>query len=166
MQMFFMAPIVLIAFAYSQLAGVTLSVVLTVGNVVYTYLIIKNNDYPISVVNLLQTSDAQDTQARNFSGDVYMNSLVRFPPYLIGICAGYFLHRFKPSQLKIHWIISSVLWGLTILSIFLCLTADHSYLSGDYWAPSARAAYYSFSRIFWTLSLVWIVFAVNYDSAG
>ncbi|KAE9555526.1 hypothetical protein FO519_001294 [Halicephalobus sp. NKZ332] len=153
-QMFLMAPIALIAFSFSPFTGAFLTISLTVANIAYTYL-------------LLYASGGDKSKLDEFASSVYANPLIRFPPYLIGIAVGFFLQKKKPSEFKINWIVSSILWVLAGLSIFLCLTVNHTYLSGEvYWEAPARAAYYSFSRIFWALSLGWIVLAVYYDSAG
>ncbi|CAL2040766.1 unnamed protein product [Caenorhabditis brenneri] len=96
---------------------------------------------------------AADTQ-------MYLVSPIFLIAFLLGPISGILISIavILMSTLLNYWLFFRFDLPLTLIQAY--------YNRGDYWTPMKRASYYAFSRIAWSISLSWLIFALNRGQSG
>ncbi|GMT35129.1 hypothetical protein PFISCL1PPCAC_26426, partial [Pristionchus fissidentatus] len=172
-QLYFVAPIFLVAIYYSceysfsslnrktGLVAVVSGVLFSVGA---TILLTAVYDLPAIGFTVLQTG------SNDFMSYLYIKPWVRCIPFLTGILTGYFIVQIRKQTIKIRqpktwelalcWLTSTIVALTIIFSIY-------NYMRGQSeWNVPLRSFYGSFARIGWSMAIAWVVLACTFDLAG
>ncbi|KIH47629.1 hypothetical protein ANCDUO_22307 [Ancylostoma duodenale] len=107
-----------------------------------------------------------EADMNDFMDYIYEASYIRITPYLIGVVVGYFLLRTRNTMIVLKKKVAPVLWVVAFAMAIAVIFIPYNYQRGQYWTEFQCATYYSFGRIGWSLSLAWVVFAINNGYGG
>ncbi|KAF1757966.1 hypothetical protein GCK72_014424 [Caenorhabditis remanei] len=163
-QMYLFSPLLLVAFLFGPIPGILFSITVIVLSTFLNYWLFLHYDLPLTLIQAYMTGDEKIIHI--LQDFVYEAAYIRIPPFIFGIVMGYVM--LKTRDIKIH-MNTSVVFACWLVSFILSLGSIftiHSYNRGDYWTPMQRASYYGFSRIAWSISLSWLIFAINRGQSG
>ncbi|EGT50737.1 hypothetical protein CAEBREN_01933 [Caenorhabditis brenneri] len=163
-QMYLVSPIFLIAFLLGPIPGFLISIAVVLLSTLLNYWLFFRFDLPLTLIQAYMTGD--DNIIHVLQDFVYEAAYIRIPPFLFGIGMGYVMLRTRNSRINMNTGIVFVLWLVAALLALVSIFSIHSYNRGDYWTPMKRASYYAFSRIAWSISLSWLIFALNRGQSG
>ncbi|GMR45000.1 hypothetical protein PMAYCL1PPCAC_15195, partial [Pristionchus mayeri] len=163
-QLYWIAPIFLIAIYYSRKTGMFAilgAALCSIGCIVF---LTWYYDLPAMGFTVRTTNVA------DFSNYLYFKPWTRCIPYLTGIVCGYFIVQAHNCAIKTnipktreiigYWFIST---SFALIVIF----AVYNYARGhSEWGVAERALYLSFARIGWSVAVAWVVLACVFDWAG
>ncbi|KHJ94821.1 hypothetical protein OESDEN_05244 [Oesophagostomum dentatum] len=121
-QLYFVAPIFLITFFFSTLAGYALVILCIAGSVAYVYAITITKSLPATM-----TFFAMD-KMEDFFSDYYNKPWGRCPVYLIGIAVGYFLASGKKPKLNKVVVVCG--WIVAAAVALAAVYGPHRYMKG------------------------------------
>ena len=79
--------------------------------------------------------------------DIYVKPWTRIGPYIIGLVAGYLLHKFRKNQAKLHWIFVLFMWILsTAVALAVVYGLSDFYADGTTPSRTENVLYLTFSR--------------------
>ncbi|UMM29228.1 hypothetical protein L5515_011695 [Caenorhabditis briggsae] len=163
-QMYLVSPLFLIGFLLGPVPGIIISSLVILFSILLNYWLFFHFDLPLTLIQAYMTGD--DHIIHVLQDLVYEAAYIRIPPFIFGICMGYMMLKTRNMKIEMNngpvfclWIVSAF---LSVSSIFII----HSYNKGDSWTIFQKATYYGFSRIAWSISLCWLIFAVNRGQSG
>lgn len=162
MQLYFIAPIILIPLYRRPKIGFLIMGVMLVASMAFTAFITITRHFP--AVPYMNDMIAPDV-VNEYYGAVYIKPYTRVGPYLVGMALGFLLYtmegkiRLTTTQTVFGWIFAMTA-NLGILFAMLPVNAG-------YHLPDALAGIYSAtSRVIWALSLGWVTFACSAGKGG
>ncbi|KAF1752472.1 hypothetical protein GCK72_019027 [Caenorhabditis remanei] len=158
MQLYLIAPIVLVAFYFSLSAGTSLILAGCVGSIITTYLLFEKYDIPADMIG--------NGDQKYFFDVVYSKPWVRCTPYLIGLLNGYLLAVYGNRKLRLNRIFCFCAWIIAFIIAGFCLFANYDYDRGVHWSIFSRASFYNFHRIGWAFFICWVVGANHMGWSG
>ena len=158
MQLYLIAPIVLVAFYFSLSAGTTLILAGCVGSIIATYLLFEKYDIPADMIG--------NVDQKYFFDVVYSKPWVRCTPYLIGLLNGYLLAVYGNRKVRLNRIFCFCGWIIAFIIAGFCLFANYDYDRGVHWSIFSRASFYNFHRIGWAFFICWVVGANHMGWSG
>ncbi|EGT37243.1 CBN-OAC-7 protein [Caenorhabditis brenneri] len=157
-QLYIFAPIVLIGLYYSWMIGSGLVMLGCVGSVVAVYVLYSVYDLPADFFGNGNTNLLYDM--------IYHKPWIRCPPYLLGLLVGYGLAVFGQRKIRLPWIFILIGWLITFGLMAACMFVTFDYDKGTHWSVFARATYYNFSRIGWSIAVSWVIVANHMGWGG
>uniref|UniRef100_A0A8R1DLA4 NRF domain-containing protein n=1 Tax=Caenorhabditis japonica TaxID=281687 RepID=A0A8R1DLA4_CAEJA len=157
-QLYFVAPIFLVALYLSFALGTGLIIATCVGSIIATYIIFSVNDLPADMFRSGANFD--------FFKIAYEKPWVRCPPYFMGIFTGYLLGVYGNRKIRLNWALSVAGWIIAFVIAGFCLFATYDYDKGADWSVFTRATFYNFHRIGWALFICWVVSANHMGWGG
>jgi hypothetical protein len=93
---------------------------------------------------------------------------LRIAPWTIGIILGYFLYENRGKKFEINKTLDAVLWIFFISLFFFVNTIFYYFIlnKDDMSIMYLQALYGGTFRVFWSLSVAWIIFACQNGSGG
>ncbi|CAI5448562.1 unnamed protein product [Caenorhabditis angaria] len=155
-QIYLVAPIFIIAFYISFNIGLIITTLGCLASVITTYVMFSLYDMPAD-------GDFRQNGNDNFFLILYQKPWIRCPPYFIGILVGYILTMRKP---RIPWAVAIFGWLTAFGIACACLFINYDYDKGSYWSWPIRATFYNFSRIGWSFSVSWVIYANHFGYGG
>lgn len=155
-QFYIISPLIVLALDRKPKIGLFLIALLLLGSTTFTAFYTAVNDYPAAPY----MSDIVPLDKMNdYMGYVYVKPYCRIGPFLVGMAAGYVLHRTQGSCI----IRKRYVWLGWVACAFMMLGVLYSMWSantGESEPPIIWAAVYGgFARSVWAVGLAWIVFA-------
>ncbi|PIC29790.1 hypothetical protein B9Z55_021264 [Caenorhabditis nigoni] len=157
-QLYLIAPIILIGLWFSSLIGSSLAGIGSVASVITVYVLYSIYDLPADFFGNGNTNLLYDM--------IYHKPWIRCPPYFMGLLVGYFLAEFGSQKVKIPWILAIFGWILAFGLGIACMFCTYDYDKGAKWSIFARATYYNFSRIAWSIFVSWVIIANHMGWGG
>ncbi|CAB05690.3 Nose resistant-to-fluoxetine protein N-terminal domain-containing protein [Caenorhabditis elegans] len=157
-QLYIFAPIILVGLYYSAIIGSSLIAVGMIGSLVTVYILYSIYDLPADFFGNGNTNLLYDM--------IYHKPWIRCPPYLIGLLIGYGLAVFGQRKIRIHWFLAVIGWLVAFGLGMACMFSTYDYDKGAYWSIFARATYYNFSRIAWSIAVSWVIVANHMGWGG
>uniref|UniRef100_A0A915AML5 Nose resistant-to-fluoxetine protein N-terminal domain-containing protein n=1 Tax=Parascaris univalens TaxID=6257 RepID=A0A915AML5_PARUN len=166
-QIHIFSPLLIVPLFFSEIAGVISSVLLLAASIVANYVTFYKHDFAANFIGMF-TSVMDFTKLASYEQLVYYSPWIRFTPYVFGILTGYFLHKTREQKFTLHPLIIIALWLASIATGIACVFGLFDYMKGPDHNISlfARASYYNWSRIGWSLALAWVVIACEKNWAG
>uniref|UniRef100_A0A0M3ITF6 Acyl_transf_3 domain-containing protein n=1 Tax=Ascaris lumbricoides TaxID=6252 RepID=A0A0M3ITF6_ASCLU len=166
-QIHIFSPLLIVPLLFSKIAGLISGFVLLVVSTVANYVTFYKYDFPANYIGMF-TSVLDLSKVALYEQFMYYSPWIRFTPYVFGILTGYFLHKTKDQKLNLHPLIIITLWLASIAIGIACVFGLFDYMKGPGHDISlfARASYYNWSRIGWSLALAWVVIACEKNWAG
>ncbi|XP_073964184.1 O-acyltransferase like protein-like isoform X3 [Choristoneura fumiferana] len=102
----------------------------------------------------------------NYTQFYYKNTLVRSPPFIIGMLFGYILHTRRGLETKLpQWV--KIVWHSLALGAFMYVIGIvHPSMQSDWDNQLADIVNNSFRRSCWSLALCWMIFACAHGYGG
>ncbi|EGT54998.1 hypothetical protein CAEBREN_04792 [Caenorhabditis brenneri] len=157
-QLYIFAPIVLIGLYYSWMIGSGIVMLGCVGSVIAVYVLYSIYDLPADFFGNGNTNLLYDM--------IYHKPWIRCPPYLLGLLVGYGLAVFGQRKIRLPWICILIGWLITFGLMAACMFVTFDYDKGTHWSVFARATYYNFSRIGWSIAVSWVIVANHMGWGG
>ncbi|CAJ0594648.1 unnamed protein product [Cylicocyclus nassatus] len=167
MQLYVIAPIFLIVFYISWIAGSVLVCLCIAGSIAYVYYISIHLDIPPIIVGAFAFDDIANfgLKVLDFFDLYYQKPWSRCTPYLIGFAVGYFLASGKKPKLNKVLIVS--LWVLAAALALASLYGPHKFIKGeDDWSNAVSGTYNNFSRFGWSIAIAWVIVANHLGWGG
>ncbi|PIC29423.1 hypothetical protein B9Z55_020998 [Caenorhabditis nigoni] len=158
-QLYILAPIVLIALYFSFAAGAITVVAGCVGSIITTYIL-------YGVYDNMAADSYHDDASGEFTNVIYQRPWIRCTPYLLGLLTGHIIATYGKRQIRLNWAICVVCWLVAFGIGFACLFSNYDYDNGSYWSPFAKATFYNFSRLFWSIAVAWVIVANHFGWGG
>ncbi|KAI8426823.1 hypothetical protein MSG28_014505 [Choristoneura fumiferana] len=95
----------------------------------------------------------------NYTPFYYKNTLVRSPPFIIGMLFGYILHTRRGLETKLPQWVKIVCHSLALGAFMYVIGIVHPSLQADWDNQLADIVNNSFRRSCWSLALCWMIFA-------
>ncbi|XP_055914238.1 nose resistant to fluoxetine protein 6-like [Eupeodes corollae] len=98
---------------------------------------------------------------------VYFPTHIRFPPWLIGIVLGYFMHLNRNKIIRIPVKLQLLGWVISLGTLLAIVFGPYFSMKSSYTVTAFHAAAYEgFKRVSWSIALAWIVFACHFGYGG
>ncbi|GMR62101.1 hypothetical protein PMAYCL1PPCAC_32296, partial [Pristionchus mayeri] len=170
MQLYWTAPIFLLALHYSWKSGLGAAVVGVISSTATIVFLTAHFDLPAMSYNTYMPHGNLDQLRLNYSNYIYNMPWTRCIPYLIGILCGYLIILVKKKNVEIRrpkkWHLVGG-WLLATLSALIVVFGVYNYIRGAAtWGVGLRSAYAAFSRIGSSAAVAWVVLACAFDWAG
>ncbi|CAI5447623.1 unnamed protein product [Caenorhabditis angaria] len=163
-QMYLVAPIFLVAFLIGPTIGILTSFLALFASTALTYFLFLRYDLPATLLQAFMSSDIKIIHL--IQDLVYSASYIRIPPFLFGMVMGYVLWKTRDRKIDINIGVTFFMWMLAKILAIGAIFSIYSYNKGEKWTSMERATYYAFSRIAWSFSLSWLIFAINRGHSG
>ncbi|XP_017023259.1 nose resistant to fluoxetine protein 6 [Drosophila kikkawai] len=162
MQLYIIAPILLIVVYKWGKKGAALVLLLMLGLAAYLFSIMVINNY-----SLLNGGGGGGPDSGG-STDLSHYTHTRASGWLVGFLFGYFLHSIRGKSIKLNRPTVWVGWITSLALLLTCIFAMYPYGIGkSKTLPILNEAFYvSLSRIAWPLGLSWVVFACMQGYGG
>ncbi|KAI1292044.1 Nose resistant to fluoxetine protein 6 [Halotydeus destructor] len=155
MQLYLIAPIIIIALYKKPKIGFTILGAILVGSMAITAFLTFTRHFPaVPYINDLVPQDI----VNDYYGAIYIKPYTRVGPYLVGMAFGFLLYtldgnvHLTTTQSRIGWT-AAITLNLAIL--FSMAPANMGYLPSD----AMAALYSSTSRTLWATTLAWVTYA-------
>ncbi|XP_073964200.1 O-acyltransferase like protein-like isoform X3 [Choristoneura fumiferana] len=102
----------------------------------------------------------------NYTPFYYKNTLVRSPPFIIGMLFGYILHTRRGLETKLPQWVKIVCHSLALGAFMYVIGIVHPSLQADWDNQLADIVNNSFRRSCWSLALCWMIFACVHGYGG
>ncbi|XP_025017490.1 nose resistant to fluoxetine protein 6-like [Tetranychus urticae] len=154
--MFFhiLSVLVLIPLMKNQRLGITINSIIISCFVATSAFINITRNYPISI---LPTFPQVEEFWNDFIVNFFWKPYIHGPPFFSGLYLGYLIARKK--YIKLTKNVSILAWVMVILALFTVLHAPYPLAIGKTWSKWAVMVYESTSRVIWSLSVSWIIYA-------
>ncbi|XP_046487759.1 nose resistant to fluoxetine protein 6-like [Neodiprion pinetum] len=154
MQLFWISPIIIYPLYYRPKYGLRILICIFVALVVMSAVMLVTNEY--SNVGLQLNLDKGEISPDNIFY-FYMRTYNRASAYFVGILLGYDVtnnkRQLSKANVRINWIVSSVL-------MLFCLWAMHYIYSPDYSYNLPLETVFALTlRPFWSIAIAWILYA-------
>uniref|UniRef100_T1KZX1 Nose resistant-to-fluoxetine protein N-terminal domain-containing protein n=1 Tax=Tetranychus urticae TaxID=32264 RepID=T1KZX1_TETUR len=145
--------IVLIPLLKSQRLGIIINSIVISCFIVISAIINYTRNYPLSVL----PSTPHVDEFSKFIANYFMKPWTHGPPFFIGLYLGYLVA--KKKYIKITKNVSMFAQIMAIISMLIVLYAPYPLTIGKTWSKWAVMVYESTSRVIWSLSVSWIIYA-------
>uniref|UniRef100_T1KZX0 Nose resistant-to-fluoxetine protein N-terminal domain-containing protein n=1 Tax=Tetranychus urticae TaxID=32264 RepID=T1KZX0_TETUR len=154
--MFFhiLSVLVLIPLMKNQRLGITINSIIISCFVATSAFINITRNYPISI---LPTFPQVEEFWNDFIVNFFWKPYIHGPPFFSGLYLGYLIARKK--YIKLTKNVSILAWVMVILALFTVLHAPYPLAIGKTWSKWTVMIYESTSRVIWSLSVSWIIYA-------
>ncbi|GMR50370.1 hypothetical protein PMAYCL1PPCAC_20565 [Pristionchus mayeri] len=165
MQLYWIAPLFLLAIYYSWKAG--LGAVLA-GVLISIFTMIALTAYSdLPVVSFFAVKHIGNL---DFTNQIYIKPWTRCIPYLTGILCGYLIIQVRQKSIELRrpkaWQII-VCWLMATVTALTVVFAVYDYMRGhSEWSIAVKSLYGSFARIGWAAAVAWVVLACTFEWAG
>ncbi|CAB3396662.1 unnamed protein product [Caenorhabditis bovis] len=158
-QLYFVAPIFIIALSISRKFGCILLGTIGVISIAIVHILFATYDLPVDVIG--------KGDFLKFFVKIYIKPWIRCPPYLIGVFVGYVLARIQPQRITKRIPLIVLGWSVAVSIALTCIFITYQYDKGEQnWSAFTRATYYNLSRIFWSMSVAWVIVANSIGWGG
>lgn len=154
MQFHLIAPLVLVPLALKKYKiGFLMISLLLLGNIV---------SIPVILYQNIGMEKAQfGLKFIDFFQQLYIVPWCRIAPYLFGMVTGYFIHLYKHNQTQFNLskILNIILWSISLVIMALVVFGLYPDINGHTISRSGHIMYQTLSRIGWSVSLSYMIFA-------
>ncbi|KAF8359762.1 hypothetical protein PRIPAC_94757 [Pristionchus pacificus] len=164
MQLYWIAPIFLIAIFYSWRTGL-ISILSGIFLSMFT-IVFLTAYYDLPSLPII----AKDPGNLQYTDLIYMKPWTRCIPYLTGILCGYLIVQVREKTFVLRkpqtWMIL-VSWLIAAALALTVVFAVYDYVRGaSDWSIATRALYGCFARIGWSVAIGWVILACTFGWAG
>lgn len=156
MQLYLIAPLLLIPLYHRGKVGVTLIVSLLAASSIITGSITISRHLP-AVPYMSDDSGSTPDKLDEYYGSIYIKPYTRIGPYLVGMLLAYIIHT--RDKLRISPTIRALGWSVAIISnlavIFAMLPINQG--SGYVLTDVLAGLYSATSRVIWSLTTAWLI---------
>ncbi|EPB72540.1 hypothetical protein ANCCEY_08376 [Ancylostoma ceylanicum] len=142
-QMYVFSPLFLVPFIFSPLLGVLAVLVGLLLSISLTYYNVFTFDLPVTF--MLARQSGNDLLLHRFMLYLYEAFYIRIIPFLGFVIA---------------------MWVAAVAISLSALLTPYHYQRGAYWTRFQRATYFAFGRLGWSLSIGWLIIAINRGYGG
>ncbi|XP_044763430.1 nose resistant to fluoxetine protein 6-like [Coccinella septempunctata] len=149
MQLFILSPLILIPLKKWPKYVLPVMVCLVGAGVAIPFYIGYSNKFTGLVLGSTTTT---------FISQYYYKTHARFGPYVIGMLAGYFIHKMKRNgkQIKLNIIVSIILWAIAIGALIACIFDGYKLLKDDENAV-LDGLYVGLNRSIWSCAISLVI---------
>lgn len=104
-------------------------------------------------------------RATNHYTSLYTSTPVRMNAWLVGAITGYILFRTRDRKIKINKYLVFSIWCIVLL-LMGCDVFQMLFFQRDRYSRILTAIHYSLTRVVWSISLAWLVFACVHGYGG
>lgn len=119
----------------------------------------------LSINNLPNPFDESNA---DYNALVYYRTHTRMAPWLIGMTMAYIIYESQARDIKMNKKLVMFLWilALAVLAILIVLVHLFTQFEDSHMTVMENAIFKGFSRLFWSLSVAWIIFACHKLKSG
>ncbi|CAO1419826.1 unnamed protein product [Diamesa serratosioi] len=163
-QLAFITPFLIYpAWKYGLKYLLAIPAIIAIVNIFIYYEMIRN-ELPVLSFPMFKTTESSEA----YLSKLYYPTHTRCIPWLMGILLGFKLHHLRGKKEVINKYIKALLWTLSLGSIIISSFKYVKYnsLEIDTTTYEDHALFYVTAKMFFSLSIVWIIFACHNGDGG
>ncbi|CAH1104896.1 unnamed protein product [Psylliodes chrysocephalus] len=153
-QLFFISPIILVNLLSKPVRTVLACIGICLLTGIYTFIITIRNNY----------GSIYFESNKEYYTNIYTSTIVRMPPWFIGIIFGYILFKYK--HIKLTKVVSSLAWITAFLTLAGLILVHLVFTATNEYNVMNAAIFNSSARQFWALAIGLILFLCTINRDG
>ncbi|XP_075155901.1 nose resistant to fluoxetine protein 6-like [Haematobia irritans] len=162
-QLFFVGPLILIMIHKWRKFGLSLLATLTVITSATPFIVTYIDD--VEPTLMINSSIAEDLLRSDYYHNNYMKTHMRASAYFIGLATGYLAHVMQSKSIKLPKILVRFIWTISCIMGIGSMFALGRFYAAPY-TTIESTLYAGFHKLFWNLSIGWLVLAVTTGHSG